>query len=121
MLTSSKSRAIKAKGTNWESAIVKYCEDNGIPATRRPKAGNKDNGDINLCDNLFTIEAKSVARLDLPGFLAELDVEMKNSKAHHGAVWIKKRGKTSPGDGYVVMSGDDFLEIVRYVDSAYRS
>lgn len=117
MLTSSGSRAIKAKGTSWESSIVKYCEDNGVPATRRPKAGKNDNGDINLCDNLFTIEAKSVAKINLPGFLAELGVEMKNSKASHGAVWIKKRGKTSPADGYVVMSGDDFLEIVRLIDS----
>lgn len=115
-LTSAKSRAIKQKGTSWESAIVKYCEDNGVPATRRQKAGNKDNGDINLCNNLWTVEAKSVATINLPGFLRELDVEMINSKAPWGAVWIKRRGKSSPAEGYVVMEGRQFVELVRQVD-----
>jgi hypothetical protein len=108
-------RSAKAKGTNFETEIVRYLEANGVPARRRARAGSKDNGDVEIGDNVWTIEAKAVRAINLPGFLKELDVEMENSGAEYGAVWVKRVGKSSAGEGYVVMTGEAFLEILRVV------
>lgn len=107
----------KNKGTRWESAIVDYLRANGVPhAERRSLNGNKDRGDIAGIAGVV-IEAKSAARLDLAGWIAETETERINDHAPVGAAWIKRRGKTSPGHGYVLMTGDRFLRLL--ADAGY--
>lgn len=106
-------RSAKAKGTNFETEVVRFLESQGIPARRRARAGSKDNGDVEIGDNRWTIEAKATAKIDIPQYLRELDVELENSGAEFGAVWVKRRGKSSAGDGYVIMDGNAFVELVR--------
>lgn len=102
----------KAKGTAWESAIVTYLRDNGVPhAERRALAGTLDRGDIAGIPGIV-IEAKSAARLDLAGWLAEAEQERVNDHATYGIVWAKRTGKTSPADGYVVMSGATLVQLL---------
>jgi Holliday junction resolvase len=108
-------RSAKAKGTNFETEVVRFLEANGFPARRRARAGSKDNGDVEIGDNKWTIEAKATKSIDIPQYLRELDVEMVNSGAEYGAVWVKRRGKSSAGDGYVIMDGHSFLEILRQI------
>jgi hypothetical protein len=100
--------AAKEKGTRWESAIVAYLRDKGFTyAERRALNGAHDKGDLTGLPGIC-IEAKNVARLDLSGWLDEAEEERDNASADVGAVWIKRRGYTSPGRAYVLLTGDDF-------------
>ena len=103
----------RAKGTSWESAIVTYLQTAGwVHTERRALNGAKDRGDIAGIPGVC-IEAKSAARIELAEWLKEAQTEKVNSGASVGAVWIKKRGKTSAGDGYVVMDGQQFVQLLK--------
>ncbi len=105
--------AQRDKGTRFESAIVAYLRAEGFPyAERRALHGAYDKGDITGVPGLV-VEAKSVARLDLSGWLDEAEEERDNASANVGVVWIKRRGYQSPGRAYVLMSGDDFVWLLR--------
>lgn len=101
----------KARGTAWESAIVKYLRAHGHPfAERRALAGNQDKGDIALPG--IVIEAKNCAKFDLAGWLDEATLEAANAGVPVGVVWFKKRGSTNPGDAYVLMDGATFTRLI---------
>jgi hypothetical protein len=105
--------AQRDKGTRWESAIVAYLRDKGFTyAERRALHGAHDKGDITGLPGLV-VEAKSVARLDLSGWLDEAEEERDNADADVGVVWIKRRGHTSPGRAYVLMTGDDLTWLLK--------
>lgn len=102
----------RRKGTSWESAIVGYLREHGAPhAERRALGGSKDRGDIAGIPGVV-IEAKSAARVELGQWTAEAEAERVNDGADLAAVWIKKRGKTSPADGYVVLSGATLVQLL---------
>jgi hypothetical protein len=104
--------ASRKKGTAWESAIVTYLRGNGVPhAERRALAGTLDRGDIAGIPGVV-IEAKSAARLDLAGWLAEAECERANDHATHGIVWAKRTGRTSPADGYAILSGAALVQLL---------
>ena len=109
--------AAKRKGTAWESAVVDYLRAQGWPhAELRNLSGAKDRGDIagviGVC-----IEAKNQARHSLAEWLDEARVEKANAGAAVGVVWFHRRGKSSAGDGFVLMSGHQFVEMLR--DAGY--
>lgn len=100
--------ASRRKGTSWESAVVAYLQHRGwLFAERRALAGNKDRGDIAGIPGVV-IEAKSVKTITLASFVDEATAEAVNDGADLGVAWIKRRGKSSPADGFVVMSGETF-------------
>jgi hypothetical protein len=106
--------ASKRRGTAWESAIVDYLRANGAPhAERRALNGAKDRGDIAGIPGCV-IEAKSAARVELAAWLDEAHAERDNDGADLGVVWFKRRGKTSPGDGFVLMSGNALRELLMH-------
>jgi hypothetical protein len=103
----------RAKGTAWETQIVTYLRDNGVPhAERRALGGNNDRGDIAGIPGVV-VEAKSAARLELAQWLAEVEAERANDGAVVGVVWHKRRGKSSAGEGYVTMSGATLIHLLR--------
>lgn len=103
----------KKKGTAWESAIVTYLRQKGfIHAERRALSGSADQGDLTGIPGLV-VEAKSVSRLDLSGWLDEAELERDNAGADIGVVWLKRRGYTNPGRAYVLMSGDDLVWLLK--------
>ena len=103
----------KQRGTAWETAVVNYLQTSGWPhAERRALNGNTDRGDITGLPGVC-IEAKSAARVELGEWLKEMLTEKTNARADVGAVWIKRRGKTSPGDAYVVMDGRQFVQLLK--------
>ena len=107
----------RAKGTAWESAIVDYLRTRGAPhAERRASNGVNDRGDIAGIPAVV-IEAKSAARVELAGWLDEAEHERDNDHADLGVVWFKRRGKTSPGDGFVLMSGAALVQLL--ADAGY--
>lgn len=82
---------------------------------RRVKTGAKDRGDIGGLRHgpaRVVIECKDVARLDLPGWLREAEVERGNDDALVGLVVHKKRGTRDPLDQYVTTSVRDLIALL---------
>lgn len=105
--------AAKQKGTKFESAVVAFLRDKGFSyAERRALNGAKDLGDITGLPGVV-IECKNQSRHSLSEWLDEAEEERDNAKADVGIAWIKRRGYTSPGRAYVVMSGDDLCWLLK--------
>lgn len=106
-------QSAKQAGTSWETAIVNTLVDKGwVHAERRRLNGILDRGDIAGIPGLV-IEAKNTSKLDVAGAVDEANTERVNANAKHGVAWIKRRGKSSPLGGYVVMDGDTFLNLLK--------
>lgn len=111
-MTRSRASAKKA-GTQWESDIVQTLIDYGFPhAERRRLSGSKDRGDIAGVPGIC-IEAKNTKSYDLAGAVTEANTEAVNAVVPIGVAWIKRHGKSSPLDGYVVMDGATFLRLIQ--------
>lgn len=109
--------ANKAKGTRAESAVVAYLRDRGfIHAERRALNGAKDLGDVTGIPNVV-IEVKNQNRHSFSEWLDEAEVERENAGADVGAAWVKRRGKGSAGDWFVVMTGETFASLLE--DAGY--
>jgi hypothetical protein len=107
------SSAAKRKGSQAERAVVAYLKENGYPyADRRVAGATLDKGDISGVLGV-TIEIKNHARLDLAGWLAELEVEMKNDNAWTGVVIHKRKGKGDVGEWYATLPVKVWLALLR--------
>ncbi|AGL13860.1 hypothetical protein [Actinoplanes sp. N902-109] len=105
--------ASKDKGTAWESRIVGYLAENGFPhAERRALNGTQDRGDIAGVPGVV-IEAKNCKTTSLATWVDEALLEQANDGAAHSAVWHHRRGKASPADGFVTMTGAGFIRLLR--------
>src|SRR5690606_32477102 len=103
----------KAKGTAAETAVVRFLQAAGFAqAERRTLNGVQDRGDIAGIPGVV-IEVKNHARDQLPAWVAEAELERDNDRASLGVVWHKRRGKSSPGDWFVTVSGDQFAHLLR--------
>ena len=103
----------RAKGTSWESEIVRFLQSAGWPhAERRALNGSKDRGDITGIPGVC-VEAKSASRIEMAEWLKEMLTEKTNANADVGALWIKRRGKGSAGDAYVIMDGHQFVQLLK--------
>ena len=103
----------RAKGTAWETALVKWLRANGFPhAERRALHGAHDQGDVTGIPGLV-VEAKHAARVELAAWVDEANDEADNAGAALGVAWFKRRGKASPGDAFVVMDGATFAHLLR--------
>lgn len=102
----------KQRGTRWETAIVTYLRDQGwVHAERRALAGSVDRGDIAGIIGVI-IEAKNQARHSWAEWVDEALTEASHHPDDLGVVWAHRRGKGSPGDGYVVMDGATFTRLL---------
>lgn len=105
--------AARRKGTAWESAVVDLLRASGWPhAERRAMNGALDKGDVNLGPGVV-IECKAHAAINLAAFLEEAKREAANANAQVGVAWVKRRGKASAADGYVVMDGATFMHLLK--------
>lgn len=105
--------ANKAKGTAWETACVNFLRIAGFQwADRVPLSGARDRGDVTIGPGSPVIECKSQARHSLSEWLDEAHVEARNANAPFGVVWFKRRGKSSAGDGFVLMDGRTFVQLL---------
>jgi len=105
------SQSIKAKGRKAENLFVGFLSRFWPNVERRRLAGVADRGDIAGVPDTV-IEVKSGARLDLPGWLRELDAEMVNDGARYGCVAIKPNRVTDGADFYCVMTGEQFARLL---------
>ena len=110
----------KQKGTAFETAVVTYLRDHGRPFCERRSLGGaaNDRGDIAGIPAVV-IEVKAAKTLHLGAWLRELDAEIANDKARSrdelttGALWVKQHGKSSAGDGFIVMRPDAWLALLK--------
>lgn len=103
----------KKAGTAWETEIVRRLIEEGWPhAERRRLAGAKDRGDIAGIAGVV-IEAKNTARIDLAGAIEEARAEAINDGGSIGVAWIKRPKHTTAGNGYVVMTGATFIQLLK--------
>lgn len=106
----------KSKGTAFESAIVKALNEAGyIHAERRALHGTTDLGDIAGIPGVV-IEAKNTATITIAAFIKEAETEKTNAKADVGVAWVKLRGKASAMDGAILMSPQQFLDLLQRLD-----
>ena len=107
------------KGTVAETAIVDYLRGNGHPyAERRALHGIDDLGDITGIPGVV-IEAKACVKIELSEWAKEADREAQAADRrwpahapHLRVVWHKRKGKSSPADWFVTMTGDQFLQLL---------
>ncbi len=93
----------KAKGRETEQLLVDWLHQHGVPyAERRRLTGSEDQGDIAGWPGIC-VEVKSGARLDLAGWLEELAAEVRNSRAKHGFIAVRPKGKKNPDNWFAVL------------------
>ena len=111
-------RSAKEAGTRWESRIIDFLHESGFPlAERRAKRGVLDAGDVSGLPGIV-VEAKDRAAITLAAFVAEANAEALNAQADVGVAWVKRIGKGSPADGYVVCDGAAFVRLLRRLHDA---
>lgn len=103
----------KAKGRETENSWVGYLHSWGLTQVeRRRLMGSFDQGDISGWKNVCT-EVKSGAKLDIPGWLRELDAEIINSNSEVGYIAVRPKGLPNPKDWYIVLRPDMFMTIMQ--------
>lgn len=94
-------QSAKKAGTAFETLIATALRDalGDSSIQRAPRWGAEDKGDVvnfKICDRQIVIQAKDVARIDLPGWTAAAKVQCVNARATAGIVIHKRRGTTDP-------------------------
>lgn len=97
----------RQKGTAWETDIVDYARPY-FPHVKRTGSANFGAGDIDLAPGVV-IEAKNVQRIDLAAIVDQAEAARQRVGGDIAAAWVKRRGKASPGEAYVLMTGAQFL------------
>lgn len=103
----------KKRGTAWETAVCRLLAVEGFPhVERRALNGTQDRGDVAGIPGVV-IEAKNCRQTQLAAWVDEAAIEQANDGADYSAVWHHRRGKASPADGFVTMTGATFVRLLR--------
>lgn len=104
----------KAKGSGAERGFVAWIKQWYPYADRRLAGATLDKGDVSGIPGV-TIEIKNHAKMNLGGWVKELEVEMKNDGAWTGVVIHKKKGTTDPGEWYATMPAKIWVDLLNRV------
>lgn len=103
----------KRKGSQAERDVVKFLQVRGwIYAERRLAGDTNDRGDV-AGVNGVCIEIKNHAKMDLAGWIKELEVEIINAKADTGVVIHKRKGKSDVAEWYATMTVELYVELLK--------
>jgi Holliday junction resolvase len=111
----------KAKGTKFESDVMKYIRSFGHFAERLAKAGANDEGDLVtiIAGQTFILECKNRKKIDLPAFWKEAQKEAANYAKARGQVVappafvIVKRRNASVEDAWVIQPLGEWLDAAK--------
>lgn len=108
----------KTAGTRAERAVADWLRDSldDDRIDRRVKTGSKDRGDITglrAHGQRVVVEVKDCSRMALGEWVTEAEEERGNDGALVGLVFHKRRGKASPRDWYVTITGGDLLALLK--------
>ena len=93
----------KVKGNIAERAVVTYLRDRGFIHAERSRSGwTDDRGDIDGLPGVC-IEVKNEKRINLAGYMAELERETLAAHADTGVCVVKRRGTSDVAEWYAVM------------------
>nr|DAP04927.1 MAG TPA: HOLLIDAY JUNCTION RESOLVASE HOMOLOGOUS RECOMBINATION [Caudoviricetes sp.] len=111
-------KSAKAAGARFERVVADYLaeelDDDRID--RAPKAGAKDKGDIanvRMGGHKVVIECKDVARMDLPKWTREAQVEAENVGALVGVVVHKRHGVAKPSQQWCTLTLGDLARLLK--------
>ena len=107
----------KAKGSKFETDVMKYLRKLGHFAERLAKAGANDEGDIVtiIAGQTYILECKNRKSLNLPQFWAEAQAEAANYAKARGLVVdppafvIVKRRRGSIEDAWVIQNLEEWV------------
>ena len=112
--------ANKAKGTRFETDVVKYLRSRGLPAVKPRQEGHEDVGDIHSC--LFTIQCKdwrdvsAAMREAVDGAARQAGVRAKRSDwpwmTFH-PVGVVKRSRKGTQEAYVIVTLETFATMAQ--------
>ena len=102
----------KVKGSQAERDVVKWLKQWYPYADRRLAGATLDKGDISGIPGV-TIEIKNHAKMNLAGWVAELETEMDNDKAWTGTVLHKRKGTSDVGQWYCTMPASVWIDLLR--------
>jgi hypothetical protein len=106
----------KRKGNRAELLVAKWLRRYGWINAERSRAGwTDDRGDIDGIPGVC-VEVKNEKKIDISGYLKELEREMSNARAWTGAVIVKRRGTEEVDDWYAVMSAKVWVELLAMLD-----
>lgn len=102
----------KRKGAATEQMFVDYLKQWNPNVERRHLAGTHDRGDITGIPGVV-FEVKSGAKLAISTWLDELEVEVTNDGATHGAVVVRPKGKPAVEDWFAVLPLPTLVALLR--------
>jgi hypothetical protein len=103
----------KAKGSAAERASCDYLNSRGIEAERVPAGATLDRGDLWVPDkNWPAIQVKNHARLDLAGWVDDVEAQAVNAGRETGIVVHKRRGKGNPASWYVTCTLETLVTLM---------
>lgn len=116
--TSTLSSYNKAKGSKFETDVMKWIRSLGHFCERLAKAGSADEGDLVaiIAGNVYILECKNRKKLDLPTFWAEAEKEAKNYAKARGlpdsppAFVIVKRRNAGIEQAWVIQTLEKWVE-----------
>ena len=108
----------KAKGSKFETDVMKWLRSMGVLAERLTKAGSKDEGDMVavIAGETYILELKNRATLSLPEFWREAEVEALNYAKARGIgevplhYVVVKRRNASIDQAWVICDLAQWLE-----------
>lgn len=108
----------KARGTRFESDVVGFLRDRGLPARRVAQTGRLDTGDIHGISP-FILQAKAYKDLTAAfrDGLAGAKEQAPRAGEPFGAA-VVKRPRKSTGDAYVVLDLESFARLLHWFASA---
>lgn len=103
----------KRLGDDAERAVRDYLQLRGIHAERVPAGNSADISDIWVPHISWpAIQVKNHARLDLAGWVDDVEIQARNANRSTGIVVHKRRGKGNPAAWYTTMSLKTFVDLM---------
>jgi hypothetical protein len=99
----------KVKGAAFERLIADYLAER-IPCERIPAGATLDRGD--LWTEAATIQCKNHRTLSLGAWLRDAIEQQQNAGKRLHALVVKRKGTTAPAEQFVVMSLEQFRELL---------
>jgi hypothetical protein len=99
----------KAKGSAFERLIADYLAER-MPCERIPAGATLDRGD--LWTEAAAIQCKNCRTLSLGAWLRDMVEQQRNANRRWHALVVKRKGTTDPAEQFVVMSLEQFRELL---------
>ena len=103
----------RAKGTAFETLIVRYLNDHGFPhAERRALHGTADLGDITGTPGIIW-ECKNHKQLRLSEWMTQTETEKQNADAEIGVLVAKRSGRGTADDQYAIVTLETMVRLLK--------